>query len=314
MRRELVLAATLAACSSPKPPGPQLSPDELALREKLGIPDDAQTVIVFGQNAHLDVDWQYTFDDYYSMWVGDVFVHARQIMDAQPRAFYSIAEMAYLQHHLAMHPEETAALQADVARGALHVVGGGMTSPDTLLPETELLARDLLYGVQFAEDTMGAHPTAAWLPDSFGHGATAPDVLAAAGFTSVAFSRIDGSPTFFDEVIRSKNPPKPGSHAELLQQMGSADFIWRGSGGAQVLAHFMAGSDLYCQGDNIDYQEQLEKPHEHTGAFMGDDPAFTDASIDRYAGELTPYTKTPYMFVPVGCDFADPKDGLVGYL
>ena len=48
-------------------------------------------------------------------------------------------------------------------RGALHVVGGGMTSPDTLLPETELLARDFLHGLLFAE-SLGAHPTAAWLP------------------------------------------------------------------------------------------------------------------------------------------------------
>jgi hypothetical protein len=314
MRRALILAA-LAACGTPKPSPPrqQLSPAELALRAKLGIPDDAQQVIVFGQNAHLDVDWQSSFDDYYNMWVGDIFTHARKMMDAQPRASYSIAEMAYLQHHLAVHPEERAKLEADVARGALHVVGGGMTSPDTLLPETELLARDLLYGVQFAEDTLGAHPTAAWLPDSFGHGAATPDVLAAAGYTSVAFARIDGAPDFYDEIM-SKSPPTPGSTAAQLRSLGSDDFTWQGSGGAHVLAHFMAGSHLYCQGDDLDYAEIAQLPHQHTGLYKGDDPTFTDASIDRYVNELTPYTKTPYMFVPVGCDFADPKDGLVGYL
>src|SRR5664279_5620105 len=100
-----VLVVLVGACGSPAAvPLPDLTADEIALRTKLGIPVDAEHVIVFGQNAHLDIDWQHTFDDYYGMFVEDVFLQARQILDAQPRAFYSIAEMAYLQHHLAVHP------------------------------------------------------------------------------------------------------------------------------------------------------------------------------------------------------------------
>ncbi len=315
MKASLLAIALLPACGSPKVvPLPDLTPDEIALRTQLGIPLDAEHVIVFGQNAHLDIDWQHTFDDYYSMFVESVFLQARQILDAQPRAFYSIAEMAYLQHHLAVHPEELAAWQADAARGALHVVGGGMTSPDTLLPETEMLARDYLYGIQFAEDTLGAHPTAAWLPDSFGHGAAAPDLLAAAGYTSAAFARIDGAPGLFDEIHMPGIGPRADSTAAQLLAAGSADFLWQGSGGATILGHFLAGTGLYCQGDNLDYNEPLETAGGHIGAFKGMDTTFTDGSIDRYISELTPYAKTRYMFVPVGCDFASPKEELLGYL
>lgn len=314
MRHALFLITAIAACGDNLLPAPELAPDELALRAKLGIPARATRVIVFGQNAHLDIDWQHTFDDYYTMFVGDVLVQARQMLDMQPHALYSVAEMAYLEHHLQVHPEELDAIRAASQAGRWRIVGGAMTSPDTLLPETELLARDFLYGIKFAEDTLDAHPHAAWLPDSFGHGAAAPDVLVAAGYTSVAFARIDGAPTLSDQVLDRRTTPLPGTTADQLAQLGSSDFFWRGSGGATIQAHFISGTGLYCQGDNLDYNELLETPNGHIGAFKGDDHSFTDASIDRYAGELSGYAKTPYMFVPVGCDFASPKQELLGYL
>jgi hypothetical protein len=114
---------------------PDVSPEQ-ALRGRLGIPADARRVVIFGQAAHLDIDWQKTFDGYYQAYVQDILLEARGILDAQPRAFYSVAEMGYLQHHFALHPEEQVALAAHADVGAFHVVGGGMTSPDTVLPET----------------------------------------------------------------------------------------------------------------------------------------------------------------------------------
>src|SRR5438105_3894336 len=158
------LLALLCACSR--------GSAEAGLRARLGVPAGAQRVVIFAQNSHLDVDWQKTFPDYYASYVEAILLESRQLLNAQPRARYSVAEMAYLQKHLQSHPEESAALHALAASGALRVVGGGRTSPDTLLPETEMLLRDYLYGVRFAEDTLGARPRAAWLPDSFGHAAT----------------------------------------------------------------------------------------------------------------------------------------------
>jgi hypothetical protein len=301
------LLALVACSSSPAP-----TTDEGKLRARLGVPPEAKTVVVFQQAAHLDIDWQRTFDEYYRAFVGDIFLEARSILDKQPRAFYSVTEMAYVQRHLDEHPEELGALQAHAARGALRVVGGGLTSPDTLLPETELILRDYLYGTRFAEETLGTRPRAAWLPDSFGHAATAPDLFAAAGFDSVGFARIDGAPTFF-EVIAGARGWKPGSTAEQLQSLGSADFVWRGSGGGRVLAHFIA-SGLYCTGDNIDYDEQVPLPGGHLGVYFGDQPSFTDGKIDGYVAALAPLAATPYLFVPVGCDFQHPKEELVSYL
>jgi len=60
------------ACANPARPAPDVAPAERALRERLGIPLDAERVIMFGQNAHLDIDWQHTFDDYYALFVADL--------------------------------------------------------------------------------------------------------------------------------------------------------------------------------------------------------------------------------------------------
>ena len=314
MRTIAILLIAVSACGTDPVMPPIPTDPEGALRYKLGVPPDAKRVIVFAQTAHLDIDWQFTFDQYYSKYVGDIFTEARGILDTQPRSAYSVAEMAYLQNHVAQHPEELDALKKHAASGALRIVGGGMTSPDTLLPETEMLARDILFGNQFAEDVLGAHPRSFWLPDSFGHGATVPDILSAAGYTSVGFARIDGAPTFYETVLKPQlNHIKPNSDAQMLKDLGSADFWWTGPGGGKVLAHYI-NQGLYCTGDDIDYKETLQTPGGHFGPYYGDQPDYVDGRINFYISSFTPYAKTPYMFVPVGCDFQHPKPELISYM
>jgi hypothetical protein len=309
----LVTSALLAssACTRNHESAPRIS--EPDLRRRLGVPEDAKQVVVFAQNAHLDIDWQQTFEGYYGTWVESIFTNAKQILDDQPSAYYSVAEMAYLEHHLEQHPEALAMMQSHAARGALRIVGGGMTSPDTLLPETEMIVRDYLFGAAFSEDVLGARAHAAWLPDSFGHAASVPDLLSALGYESVALGRIDGAPTLLERLNDPRFPIKPGSTAEKLTALRSADFIWRGAGGSRVLAHWFP-VNLYCTGDTIDYDEQTQLPGVHFAPFRGDDASYTDGKIDEYIEGQKPYARTPYMFVPVGCDFQQPKAGLVGYL
>jgi hypothetical protein len=327
MRKILLLLVFLVACK--QAPAVMQVDDAIAVDDTetggynieaerlkwLGVPKDAKRVLILSQSSHLDIDWQKSFEGYYDAYVETAFTQAHDLLASHPRARYSVAEMAFLQKHLDKHPEQLAGFKDAAKRGALHVVGGGMTSPDTLLPETELLARDFLYGIQFAEEVLGTTPISAWLPDSFGHSATTPDVLAAFGIRSVAFSRIDGAPTLGEMItgVALAHYPLPGSLASQLKDLKTNDFMWQGPEGNVVLGHFLVGYGMYCQGDNIDYDEPIQIPGGHLGDFKGDDPAFTDAKIDSYIAELTPYAKTNYLFVPVGCDFQAPKARLVEY-
>lgn len=66
LRAILRLSATLlvigiVACGTAfSPATPPLATGELALRHKLGIPDDAAKVMLFSQSSHLDINWLLT--------------------------------------------------------------------------------------------------------------------------------------------------------------------------------------------------------------------------------------------------------------
>jgi hypothetical protein len=306
MRALTLVAVAIVACRPPPSPAP--SP-EVQLRRRLGVPDDAQRVLILSQSSHLDIDWRHTFEDYYQLNVRDIFDQAAAALDADPRYAYSIAEMGYLERWLA--DRGPGPLAAHATSGRLRIVGGGLTSPDTLLTTEESLTRDALLGSLVAEKLGAQRPAAAWLPDSFGHSGTAPDVLSAFGYRAVGLSRLDGLRD--GSVVKQfgVDPLAPGSTAAQLADAGSADFIWRGVGGAEVLAHFMPVR-LYCQAELIDL-DGLTSSGERFGTDTSNSPAFTNMKIASFISELDGWTKTPYLFVPIGCDFMAPRPLLPEY-
>ncbi len=305
----LAVAPGLSGCDDES--GHPLTEEEL--RDRLGIPEDAERVVVFGQNAHLDPGWQKTIPGYYDAFVQDIFLQAARLLDEEPRYHYSICEISFLDLHLQRHPEEAARLSRHAASGRLRIVGGGVTSPDTLLPSTEDLIRDYLLGSLWVKDELDVRPRTAWLPDSFGHSPTTPDLLAAMGYEQVGFARTDGLRTLFLVDFLHMDPIMEGSTAATLASLGSSSFVWKGPYGGEVLAHLMP-VDLYCQGDYIDRDGGIALPGEWLGGMERTDREYTNASIAGFIEELKPWSRTPYMFVPVGCDFQMPKSGLVDYL
>lgn len=294
----------------PAPPVVPPAPTERDVRAVFGIPAEAERVLILSQSSHLDIDWKKTFEQYYRDHVEQVFLDAEAILERDPRAYYSVAEMAYLAEHVAVHG--AGSWPRHLGSGHARVVGGGMTTPDTLLPTEEALIRDYLLGAVIAE-RLGARPRAAWLPDSFGHSPTVPDLLSAAGFTSVGFGRADGARHSYEVIVGKLEPILPGATttASVLRELGTADFVWRGPGGGEVLAHYMPVRE-YCQGDTIDLAG-IALGGTRIGVDHDDDPAFVRAQLEEYIGQLTPYQRTPYMFVPVGCDFQPPRPNLTQY-
>ncbi len=307
------VALLLAGCGKDRQAPFVLDPDlsERDLREALGVPADAERVLILSQSSHLDINWRKTFAQYYRDHVEGVFVEAEAVLDRDPKAFYSVAEMAFLAEHVGLHGVGTWPEHA--ATGHARIVGGGMTTPDTLLPTDEALVRDYLLGTMFAEQHLGARPRAAWLPDSFGHSPTVPDLLSAAGFSSVGFGRADGARHSYEVIVGKLEPILPGvdTTASLLRDLGSADFVWRGPGGGEVLAHYMPVRE-YCQGDSIDLAG-FALGGTRIGVDHDDDPPFVRGKLAEYIDQLTPYQQTPYLFVPVGCDFQPPRPNLTQY-
>src|SRR5436190_1890422 len=88
-------------------------------------------------------------------------------------------------------------------------------------------------------------------------------------------------------------PPDPGSIAARLLRHGT-DFVWRAADGSTVVAHWMPGG--YCQGD------------------FGLGGTFGQESLDRLARLIATdgnASRTPYIFIPIGCDFSRPRPDLL---
>ncbi len=264
---------------------------EASLRAELGIPPTAGRVLIISQSSHLDWDWLHTFDQYFNLSVDAVLTNALQLLtqyhDAPAHYFYSVAEVAYLQRFVAAHPDLLQTLQQ--TGPDLRIVGGGMTSPDNLLPSGEAFIRDYLVGKTWVDQNLGLPIHQAWLPDDFGHDAQLPIVLEAMGFQGVGFARVPGVDT--SARFSFGAPPPPGSVADQLLHDG-LDFVWQARDGSETLAHWMPGS--YCQGD----------PPLHVAL------PTTDA-IRQILAINQPASPTPYIFLPVGCDFKPPKADLL---
>ena len=222
------------------------------MRAELGVPADAKRVLIISQSSHLDWDWRHTFDEYFLGPLNDpllifhpgtvdaIFAEAVGLMaSAHPsgaRYYYSVAEMGFFSRFFDTHPELRDTLRA--VAPSLRIVGGGITSPDDLLPSGEAFIRDYLVGKTWVDANLGLPVREAWLPDDFGHDAQLPIVLEAMGLTAVGFGRVPG----VDGTLQSVGlqPPSPGSLATTLLKDG-LDFEWRAAEGSRVHAHWMPG-------------------------------------------------------------------------
>ncbi|MFC4456341.1 alpha-mannosidase [Deinococcus sonorensis] len=88
-----------------------------------------------------------------------------------------------------LHPELLAEIRAAVQRGQWELLGGQWVEPDVNIPSGEALARQALLGQRFFERTFGQRSRVAFLPDTFGHPPTLPQILKLSGLDHFVFWR-----------------------------------------------------------------------------------------------------------------------------
>lgn len=139
-------------------------------------------------NAHLDPVWLWDWRE--GLNEGITTCRAvLNLMDEFPELTFARGEASIYEHVERHDPETFARIRAQIASGRWDVVGGNYVQPDTNLPATEVLVRQFRRGLGYFKNVLGVRPTVAWAPDSFGHSAGWPEIYAAAGMKSFAFSR-----------------------------------------------------------------------------------------------------------------------------
>jgi alpha-mannosidase len=281
---------------------------EAQIRSELGIPPigdpRAQRVVILSQSSHLDWDWLLPFSTllndnpqdpigYFGrnngavQPVNTIFTDAGNFLlpngTANPAYYYSICEMGFLEGFAEKNPSAFSVLKQ--AGNNLRIVGGGITSPDNLLPNGECFIRNYLICKLWLEANLPGLPlNQSWLPDDFGHDSQLPVLMQALGFEGVGFARVPGSDNQGPALSPLNGSP---SVAQSLLTNG-VDIVWQAADGSQTVGHWMQAH--YCQGDNIN---------------QGNSPA---DQIDSYFQTNKAASKTDYIFVPVGCDFSIPQD------
>jgi hypothetical protein len=287
--------------------------EEVALRQRLGIPSDAERVLIFAESTHWDPDWLLTAEGYFRRFVARNMDLTLAVLEQNPRRVYSLGCLFFLRMYWDRYPARRDQVRALLNEGRLRLTSSGVTTADTLLPSTEAILRDWLVGQEWLRtNEIEQEPRLAYFVDSFGASPALPSLLLAAGFDRTAITRIEGMAFPGPSYERASRFPKPGSSAEyLMEHAHTLDFIWRDAAGAEVLCHWNAFT--YGQGDMLAFRG-LSRMYLMPIAVPDRSERHVARQIGRFAAQLEPYRPTPYMFCPIGSDFVPPIPRLVELL
>lgn len=286
-----------------------MSPDERALREKLGIPPGARQVLVLCESSHWDTNWLKTSEEYFAQRVEPILLAALAALRREPSRVYCVESLFFLRRFWLARPELQEEVRARLAEGRLQLLSCSLTTPDTLLPHPEAVLRDFELGHAWLSSVgLPADVRTAYFPDNFGHSPHLPSLMGALGVGAVGLTRIDGMYFVGADWEPRARFPRPGSTAEQLEKVHrSHDFVWRDDTGAEVLCHWNAHT--YFMGDMLAHKGVIRWAGNVFAV-----PWRTRRHVARrlrgYVEQLAPFARTPYLLCPIGMDFNDPIAGL----
>jgi hypothetical protein len=69
---------------------------ERNLRARLGVPDEAERVIIFGETSHWDPNWLFTSDGYYRLRIRQILDAVLEELRRDPRRIYAVESLFFL--------------------------------------------------------------------------------------------------------------------------------------------------------------------------------------------------------------------------
>jgi len=173
-------------------------------------------------HAHIDTAWLWPIRETRRKCYR-TFSTVLRLMDCHPDFRFQqgqALQYAFIQED---HPELFDTIRRRVAEGRWDAGGGVWVEPDCNLISGESIVRQIIHGVRYLHGEFGIEQTYLWLPDTFGYGASLPQIL-----------RQSGLDTFFTQKMSWSQFNNFPHHT----------FWWVGLDGSRVLSHFLT-SDTY---------------------------------------------------------------------
>jgi len=211
------------------------------------VPDPSEFEYLVVPHTHWDREWYVPFE-VFRLRLGTVVDGVLDTLEADSSfpSFTLDGQGIVLEDYVDVRPENAERLQALLAAGRLEA-GPWYVLPDEILVGSESLVRNLLLGRRVCR-RFGVEPTAAgYEPDSFGHPAQLPQVLAGFGLHTFLFSRGMG---------------------DQIDDVGVV-FRWRAAGAEVVACQFLPHYDNFARLTTAeDAAERVERIVERFGALL----------------------------------------------
>ncbi len=152
-------------------------------------------------NAHIDAAWLWRMSETHDV-VWRTFRSALDRMNEYPAFCFTQSQVVFYRWMEQFDPVMLGEIGKRVQEGRWNLVGGWWVEPDANVPSGESFVRQALLGQRYFQSRFGRVATVGFLPDSFGHIATLPQILARSGGNCFVFSRPGrqekpGSPDLF---------------------------------------------------------------------------------------------------------------------
>jgi alpha-mannosidase len=165
-------------------------------------------------NAHIDPVWLWRWDEGFQE-VKATFRSALDRMNEYDDFVFTASSAAFYEWVEQSDPTMFEEIRRRVAEGRWQIIGGWWVEPDCNIPGGESFVRQGLYGQRYFKEKFGRTATIGYNPDSFGHHAMLPQILAKSGLSAYIFMR--------------PSPHEKGLPGDL--------FWWEADDGSRVLTH-----------------------------------------------------------------------------
>ncbi|MCK4418238.1 glycoside hydrolase, partial [Candidatus Aerophobetes bacterium] len=174
-------------------------------------------------HTHYDAVWVFTKEDYFYINIELILKQAVELIEKSDYKFL-IEQTALLLEIERRNPSLFDRISRFIKEGKIEIANGEYLMADTMIPNGEILIREILFGKKYVEEKFGIALPVMWAADSFGYNAQLPQIYKKSGYKYFAFRR---------GVDRNK----------------PSEFWWQGLDGTRILAHWMplgyrAGLDL----------------------------------------------------------------------
>lgn len=177
-------------------------------------------------NAHIDPVWLWRWPEGMQV-VRATCKAVLQLMERYPQFKFSFSSAIFYKWLEENEPDMFEEIKKYVREGRWEIVGGWIVEPDCNIPCGESFVRHSLYGQLFFQKAFGKMAKVGYNPDSFGHNASLPQILAKSGMEFYVFMR-----------------PAP-----YEKELPSYLFRWQSIDGSSVLAYRIPFSYATGKGD-----------------------------------------------------------------